>query len=741
MPRVKAFLDCLGLALCDKARKPLMGVGRFGDCLLDVAKATLDNSAKELSADQLKVALADLTTIDPDDFQTRLTKLVDGLARINSIPFRQELIDYLTPMPGLVRRFLARPSDPDGVTPPDGLQIYKPEDLLLFLPPHPPKLRPGQEPKGLDLWKLSELLGFGETSETWLAYDPTDEGVKPVALKFAIEDEAVDAVKEQQQLFVQVFTLAEESGVVPLQSVFLETNPPALEFAYLTGYDLASLIWDWKWKYDTAKPEAALKLVRRIADIVGKAHAKGVVHRNLKPSNIRLHPTDGGKFTIWVCDFGWSQIASARSLKMGRTTPRAEQVRLSWRGAYSPLYASPQQTRKDDADPRDDVYALGVIWYQLLKRDPHAAAPVGHEWAEEFRMAGVTDAQARLLSACLSTRPDKRPANAKELSDMLGNVPSAAVSASDGSKLISIKKSGEHVMLYGADSGGPQSGGLQSGGSRSMAKLGMPALLQVAAAGAQSTGYGGMPRLLNNSIGMTFALIAPGQFLMGSPEGESGRRDHENPQHEVHITKPFYFGVLAVTQGQYEKVAGKNPSAFNRNHHGGPDHPVETLSWDDAAKFCERLSQMPDEQINGRFYRLPSEAEWEYACRAGTATPFAFGDKITPKEVHYAAVGAFGKSGGQARTVAVGTLPANAFGLHDMHGNVQEWVNDWYDEYYYFDTPTDDPPGPAHGTMRVVRGGCYAMFGNDCRSAARRSHSPSSPSNTVGFRIVLEIGR
>ena len=271
MPRVKAFLDCLGLALCDKARKPLMGVGRFGDCLLDVAKAALDYSHKELSSDHLKMALAELTTLDSEDYQARLSKLVDGLARINSIPFRKEVIDYLTPMPGLVRRFLTRPSDPDGVTVPAGLQIYKPEDLLLFLPPHLAQLRPGQEPKGLENWKLSELLGFGETSETWLAYDPGDDDVAPVALKFAIEDETIASVHEHQQVFVDVFALAGESGIVPLHSVFLESTPPALEYAYLTGYDLASLIWDWKWLYDSAKPEAALKLVRRISDIVSSS--------------------------------------------------------------------------------------------------------------------------------------------------------------------------------------------------------------------------------------------------------------------------------------------------------------------------------------------------------------------------------------------------------------------------------------------------------------------------------------
>src|SRR5205823_4704535 len=145
---------------------------------------------------------------------------------------------------------------------------------------------------------------------------------------------------------------------------------------------------------------------------------------------------------------------------------------------------------------------------------------------------------------------------------------------------------------------------------------------------------------------------------------------HEGPPHEIHITRPFYFAVTPVTQGQYTQVMGRNPSKFSKSRGGGgPEHPVETVNWKEAEAFCLRLAQLPDEEIHNRSYRLPSEAEWEYACRAGTTSAFWLGDKLGPQEAIFA--GAHGKYGGKS-TAPVGTCPANAFGLTDMHGNVQE---------------------------------------------------------------------
>ena len=721
MSRVKQLLDCLGLALCDKARKAMFGTVRFGDVIQDVAKATLDNAHKELPTAELRQAIAEMVSLPPVQYSARVKETVDGLARVQAVPFKAELTDYLSHVPSFARRFLMRPGDPTGKTVPEQCNFFKSDELLPMLPPHRPKLGVGREPAGLDNWKLQELLGVGETAETWLAEDATQPG-RFAALKFAVDDDTKKAVVAQQQLFHEAFKLNDEPGVIPLSSVYLETDPPGLESAFVGGYDLASLMWDWKWRFNVPKPEAAIKLLRRICDIVAHAHAKGVVHRDLKPSNVRLHPTEGGKFTLWVSDFGWGQISSARSLLLSKnSTPRGEQQWLALRGAHSPLYASPQQMKKEPADPRDDVYALGMIWFQLLQRDPHAAAPVGTEWAEEMRPHGVTDSQSRLLTACLAVRADKRPKNTRELAEYLAQV-AVEPKADDGSKLMSLK--GHSAVKSAFDQ------------ALAASKAAAPKL----STSKSTAGYGGLPRGVNNSAGMTFALVPPGRFTMGSPEGESGHREHEGPAHPVAVKKPFYLSVYPVTQAQYERVMGRNPSAFTRGHGGGPDHPVEMVSWEDAVRFCERLGRLPDEEAHGRAYRLPTEAEWEYACRAGTSAAFSCGDKLGPKEAHFAAPGSFGKSGGSGHTAAAGGREPNAFGLFDMHGNVQEWVSDWYDEYYYHDSPPEDPQGPEHGTLKVVRGGCWTAFPSDCRSAARRGHAPDSPTNTIGFRVVMVVG-
>lgn len=722
MPRVKAFLDCLGLAVCEKARKALFGTVRFGDVIQDVAKATLDNTHRELSTADLRSAIAELVSLPQAQYADRLRVTIEGLSRVQAVPFKDELTDYLWHVPSFARRFLMRPSDPTGKTVPEAMNFFKADELLPMLPPHRPKLGVGRDPAGLDTWRLRELIGAGETAETWLVQDAT-EPTKRAAIKFAVDDESKKAVVEQQHLFYDAFKLHDEAGIVPLSSVYLETDPPGLESPFIPGYDLASLMWDWKWKYQTPKPEAALKLMRRLCDIIAHAHAKGVIHRDLKPSNVRLHPTEGGKFTLWVTDFGWGQISSARSLQLSKnSTPRGEQQWLALRGAHSPLYASPQQMKKDPPDPRDDVYALGMIWFQLLLRDPHAAAPVGNDWAEDMRQYGVTESQSRLLTACLAVRPDKRPKNTRELAELLGQVgvDKPASGDTDGSKLLPLKGHSA-VMKSALDQ------------AIAASKAAVPVIATAV------PGFGGLPRVVTNSAGMTFTLIPPGRFQMGSPDGEPGRRNHEGPVHPVAVRKPFYLGIYPVTQAQFERVTGRTPSAFNKGHGGGPDHPVEQVSWDDAARFCELLGRLPDEVGNERAYRLPTEAEWEYACRGGTSTAFNCGDKLTARDAHFATPGAFGKSGGSGHTAAVGKLPANPFGLYDMHGNVQEWVNDWFDEYYYHDSPPDNPTGPEQGTMRVVRGGCWTAFSSDCRSAARRGHPPAAPNNTIGFRVVLVV--
>jgi formylglycine-generating enzyme required for sulfatase activity len=246
---------------------------------------------------------------------------------------------------------------------------------------------------------------------------------------------------------------------------------------------------------------------------------------------------------------------------------------------------------------------------------------------------------------------------------------------------------------------------------------------------------------LTNSIGMKLVLIPPGEFQMGSPEDEKDRYSDEGPQHRVRLTQPFYLGVHEVTQGEYERVTGTNPSHFMTVSGQDPSRfPVEKVSWEDAVEFCRKLSALPAERSAGREYRLPTEAEWEYACRAGTTTPFHFGSVLNGREANCDGNYPYGtseKGPHLKRTTTVGSYSANGFGLYDMHGNLWEWCSDWYDEKYYANSPVDDPQGPALGSRRVGRGGCWIYDAGVCRSADRYWHSPDYRYGNLGFRLAL----
>jgi formylglycine-generating enzyme required for sulfatase activity len=348
--------------------------------------------------------------------------------------------------------------------------------------------------------------------------------------------------------------------------------------------------------------------------------------------------------------------------------------------------------RGERPDPRDDVYALGVIWYQLLTSDLTSPAPAGRRWADGLRRRGMSDEALDLLSSCFESYPAHRPSDAGVLAELLEALPRPTP-----------------------------------------------------------------PEYLTTRVGLIkLKRIPAGAFLMGSPEDDGEADDDEKPQHRVEIRKPFYLGVYEINQAQYQAVTGENPSWFSPNG-GGKDkiagrstgeHPVENVSWLDAVKFCNKLSEMeglkPFYEIHGEKvqvsdwtgpgYRLPKEAEWEYACRANAPTPqrYTFGDN--PGSLGKFAW--YSENSGSA-THPVGEKDPNGFGLFDMHGNVWEWCWDSYSASYYKGSTPDDPSGPTEATVRVIRGGGWRRDPRGCRSAIRSGRAPAYLGNSLGFRLAL----
>jgi formylglycine-generating enzyme required for sulfatase activity len=498
-------------------------------------------------------------------------------------------------------------------------------------------------------------------------------------------------------------------GIVRLQNV--HEDLACLQFEYVQGWTLTRQILDWHAK-GTPDPWFIAGELKRIADILVDVHQiqpKPIVHRDLKPANILVERMPDGKLHFRITDFGIGGFAASeviRKSRMGTNTNMRNPSML--RGAHSPLYASPQQT-KGSIDPNDDVYSLGVVWYQMQTGVLDTGPPTGFDWYDDLVGLGMSDELARLMASCFSSKAEKRPATAKVLVERLDGILAGRVDV----KATKVETKPDPVVP-------PE-------------KKPEP-----------------LPDVIKTKTAdIALKLIPAGKFLMGSPSGQ-GRND-EYPQHSVTITKPFYLGVHPVTQGQYTKLIGKNPSHFAATG-GGKDKvarmdtsrfPVESVSWVESAQFCNALSKAEGldpyykiqgdqvEILGGKGFRLPTEAEWEYACRAGTTTPYGF-DGGESELGRYAW---FDKNSDQ-RTHAVGETEPNPFGLHDMHGNVWEWVWDGYEADYYLRTPESDPPGPSQAADRVFRGGSWGNTAEGCRSANRSSITPGSRNGSVGFRVA-----
>ena len=703
MPGFLHLLRCVGKAAVKHAVRALVGLVPMGREVYDMARDALDDYRGQKQEAELRRA-ASIAQVNPAEARQTAAQVTQEVAGDQPPEVQRALTTYLSQVPAAVRQSLRRPADPTGTTLPAGLSLKRPEDLLPFLPVRLPRFQPGDCPPGVGDWQLVELLGTGGFGEVWKARHLTLASRQPVALKFCLDAAAAAALRNEAQLLDHVMQQGRHPGIVPLLQTYLRADPPCLEYEYVEGGDLSALMQE-QMARDAASPEFATKIILHIAKTIAFAHrlSPPIVHRDLKPANILVQRNADGKVTLRVADFGIGGIAAAQVIRQetGRPQSREQSLPSAVRGAYTPLYASPQQRRGDPPDPRDDIHALGVMWYQFLVGDLTAERPGGRGWRKKLENRGMAAGLIDLLESCIDDDTSERPANAELLAAQI-----------------------EHLLNPPTAS---QPKALHPASALPTAIPGSPIATTFPAEEEEIHNLD-----LVNSLGMTLVFVARGTFWTRT----RGSREQ--------LTMPydFFIGKYLVTQEEWQRLMGSNPSYFSRTGGGAPEvkgcsdaelklFPVECVSWDDVQEFLNRLNGR--DKKSGLMYRLPTEAEWEYACRGGVTCQdefifdfyFSQPDKdLSAEQANFNGnypAGNATKGKYLQRTTKVGSYPPNRLGICDMHGNVWEWCDDYYQVGF---------------SPRALRGGCWDRDGTLCRVSARRSCEPSKRENNVGFRIV-----
>ena len=581
---------------------------------------------------------------------------------------------------------------------------------------------------------LSAEGGFGRT---YLAEDSQKLNEICVIKQLAPKQSGTYALKKATELFIEeakrLQDLGEHPQIPTLFAYFEDNGFLYLVQQFIKGENLLDELAQ-KGKYkETQIRELLLDLLPSLKFI----HERQVIHRDIKPQNIMRRASDG---KLVLIDFGASkQLTTTVHTQIG--------TRIGTHG-YSPL----EQIQLGEAYPASDLFALGATCFHLLTgvHPFNLWTRNGFSWVNNWRQhlpSPVSQELGKVLDKLLKIEILERYQSADEVIKDLqipstGYVPpSANKNSSSGNSTIIINgKIDRRVFIYGALSlsavtipfvgqnlfSGKQN---QTSSSNNLKTFSFEVVSTDASGNIinrrnESAKY--FTEDLGNGVTLEMVEIPGGTFIMGSPENEAGRNSNESPQHQVTVPS-FFMGKYQLTQAQYQAIMGSTPSPFKGNN-----RPVEQVIWNDAVKFCEKLSQK-----TGKNYKLPSEAEWEYACRAGTTTPFYFGESITPELVNYYGNYTYAyapKGQYRQQTTDVGSFPPNAFGLYDMHGNVREWCQDNYIDSYN-NAPTDGSALTGQSSTKLLRGGSWLDLPVYCRSAYRYDFGLGS-SNLIGFRVV-----
>jgi Uncharacterized conserved protein len=546
----------------------------------------------------------------------------------------------------------------------------------------------------VNVYTLKSPIDKGGMGEVWLAENDIniDVAVKILREELMNKQRYIDRFEAEAKVMVNL----EHSNICQVYGYSKITttdkdgrtieNRPCIIMEYLEGSDLLCRMNNGEHLDETL----ISKCWNQLVDALNYTHKKGVVHLDIKPSNIFL--TD--KKEIKLLDFGIARINESNTdtpisniKESNADTPisniKENNTDTPIGNMGTPLYMSPEQLNGNPIDYKSDNYSLAITFYHLLT----GISPSAHE---PLKLENLTPEWRKLLQPYLEEEPENRP----EL------------------KHFYIKKGWKSLLKW--------------------LSIGFIPLVIAIIAFLFVTNRGVEPPPPNPEpkIKIEWAVIPAGTFKMGSPKTEDRRGDDEY-QHEVSLDS-FYMSQYTITFEQYDifcDSTGRNKP--DDSGWGRGERPVINVSWEDAVAFTEWL---------GAGSRLPTEAEWEYACRAGKKTPFNTGNKLPTSEVNYNGHNPYGKNTKEShrgQTMPVGSFDPNAWGLYDMHGNVYEWCLDWYDEDYYSISSPRNPQGPSFAIERVLRGGSWDDWAGNCRSAKRFNSAPTNSNKKIGFRVVI----
>jgi formylglycine-generating enzyme required for sulfatase activity/tRNA A-37 threonylcarbamoyl transferase component Bud32 len=580
--------------------------------------------------------------------------------------------------------------------------------------------------QALGNYQLHELIGAGGMGQVFRAEHLRLRRMVAVKL-LAPELFRSEAARARFRREVETMARLRSPHIIAAHDAGESDGRDYLVMEYVEGHNLADLVRD-RGPLPVAQ---ALDYLLQAARGLRDAHAAGIVHRDVKPANLLVDSAG----VVKVLDLGLARLDDSGAGGSDLTGQHAVMGTAA--------YMAPEQaldTRR--ADGRADVYSLGcTIFYLLTAKTPYTGnTPM------EILIAHREQPAPSLRTA----RPDCPPAVEALYRTMTGKKPH------DRPAMEQVIVRLERLL---------RPGGLAAGRRwwKGVVAAGLVAALVIALAmafhrpqekkadqpkGEDESRVKVVPAVSAKPPAIDMLAIPAGEFWMGASESDKNAFEDEKPRHKVKITQPFHLARTKVTQAQYEEVMGGNPSAFtSRGRFKGKiksldtkEHPVESISWMDAIRFCNGLSERhgltPYYKIDGKTvtihggngYRLPTEAEWEYACRAGTDSVWSFGEKVDDLESH----AWFADNSGDT-THPVAMKKANPWGLFDMHGNVPEWCWDRYDAEYYRRSPASDPPGGGTGEFRVHRGGGW-------NSAAAQTRSSSRDGRGAGYAVLSIAG-